>query len=86
MSDASNALKQLPGSLAWLAVQLLLVVAWVALLAYLPWWSVLALLLALDAMSVWCGRRALGTADQWLVFLWCFGLDRLGDIAGAGDR
>ena len=74
MSDASNALKQLPGSLAWLAVQLLLVAAWVALLAYLPWWSVLALLLALDAMSVWCGRRALGTADQWLVFYGALGL------------
>ena len=74
MSDASNALKQLPGSLAWLAVQLLLVAAWIALLAFLPWWSVLALLLALDAISVWCRRRELGTTDQWLVFYGALGL------------
>ena len=74
MSDASNALKQLPGSLAWLAVQLLLVAAWVAVLAFLPWWSVLALLLALDAISVWCHRRELGTTDQWLVFYGALGL------------
>jgi len=74
MSDASDALKRLPGSLAWLAVQLLFVVAWIALLAYLPWWIVLALLLTLDAASIWCGRRALGTIDQWLVFYGALGL------------
>lgn len=74
MSDASDALKRLPGSLAWLSVQLLFVVAWIALLAYLPWWIVLALLLTLDAASIWCGRRALGTIDQWLVFYGALGL------------
>jgi hypothetical protein len=74
MGDASDALKSLPGSLAWLAVQLLLVAAWIGLLAYLPWWSVLALLLTLDAACVWCSRRTLGTADQWLLFYGALGL------------
>lgn len=74
MSHTPDALKRLPGSLAWLAVQLLLIAAWIALLAYLPWWGALALLLTLDAASVWCGRRALGTADQWLVFYGALGL------------
>lgn len=74
MSDAPDALRQLPGTLAWLAVQLLLIVVWIALLAYLRWWGSLALLLALDVVSVWCSRRALGAADQWLVFYGALGL------------
>lgn len=74
MSQTPDALRQLPGSLAWLAMQLSFVVAWIALLAYLPWWGGAALLLSLDVASVWCGRRAIGTADQWLVFYGALGL------------
>lgn len=74
MSDAPDALKRLPGSLAWMLVQLLLVCAWITFLAALPWGAVLGLLLALDALSVGCRRRAVGTLDQWLVFYGALGL------------
>jgi len=74
MNDAPAALKPWPGALAWLTVQLLLITAWIALLAHLPWWIGLGVLLALDAATVWSRRRAFGTADQWLLFYGALGL------------
>lgn len=74
MSDAPDALRRLPVSLAWLLVQMSFVVAWIAVLAALPWWIVVALLLTLDAASIGGSRRVLGMVDQWLLFYGALGL------------